>query len=95
MGIKDFTWTLDRSGNPHAMSGLQIRAIDLARVGQMMLDEGSWKGRQIVSKGVGEAIDRGEPGAGSHLWLALVAHPDPDPPRRQRRDRSSTTRIAA
>jgi CubicO group peptidase (beta-lactamase class C family) len=22
--IKDFTWTLDRAGNPHGMAGLQI-----------------------------------------------------------------------
>ncbi len=50
LGIKDFGWTLDRAGNPHGMSGLQIRAIDLAKIGQMMLDLGSWKGKQILSK---------------------------------------------
>jgi CubicO group peptidase (beta-lactamase class C family) len=50
LGIKDFGWTLDRAGNPHGMSGLQIRAIDLAKIGQMMLDLGSWKGQQILSK---------------------------------------------
>jgi len=50
LGITDFQWSLDRSGNPHGMSGLQIRAIDLAKVGQMMLDEGVWMGKQIVSK---------------------------------------------
>lgn len=50
MGIKDTGWTLDRAWNPHGMSGLQIRALDLAKIGQMMLDEGSWKGQQIVSK---------------------------------------------
>jgi CubicO group peptidase (beta-lactamase class C family) len=50
LGIKDFSWTLDRAGNPHGMSGLQIRAIDLAKIGQMMLDRGSWKGKQILSE---------------------------------------------
>jgi CubicO group peptidase (beta-lactamase class C family) len=50
LGIKKFTWSLDRSGNPHGMSGLQIRAMDMARIGQLMLDEGSWKGKQILSK---------------------------------------------
>jgi CubicO group peptidase (beta-lactamase class C family) len=50
LGITDFTWSLDSAGNPHAMAGLQIRAIDLAKVGQMMLDGGKWKGRQVVSE---------------------------------------------
>ncbi|MGA2257532.1 MAG: serine hydrolase [Thermoguttaceae bacterium] len=50
LGINDFDWTLDKAGNPHGMSGLQIRALDLAKIGQMMLDEGSWKGKQILSK---------------------------------------------
>jgi len=50
LGMTEVGWTLDRSGNPHGMSGLQIRAIDLAKIGQMMLDEGSWKGKQILSK---------------------------------------------
>jgi CubicO group peptidase (beta-lactamase class C family) len=50
LGIKDFGWSLDKAGNPYAMAGLQIRAIDLAKIGQLMLDEGAWKGRQIVSK---------------------------------------------
>jgi CubicO group peptidase (beta-lactamase class C family) len=50
LGIKDVSWTLDPAGNPHGMSGLQIRAIDLAKIGQMMLDLGSWKGKQILSK---------------------------------------------
>jgi CubicO group peptidase (beta-lactamase class C family) len=50
LGIKDFSWTLDPAGNPHGMSGLQIRAIDLAKIGQMMLDRGSWKGKQILTE---------------------------------------------
>jgi CubicO group peptidase (beta-lactamase class C family) len=50
LGIKDFGWSLDKAGNPYGMAGLQIRAIDLAKIGQTMLDEGAWKGQQIVSK---------------------------------------------
>jgi CubicO group peptidase (beta-lactamase class C family) len=73
LGIKEFGWTLDRSGNPHAMAGLQIRAIDLAKIGQMMLDEGSWKGRQVVSKDwVRKSVEPGqplEPGCGLLWWL--------------------------
>ncbi len=38
------------AGHSFAMAGLHIRAIDLAKVRQMMLDEGAWKGQQVVSK---------------------------------------------
>lgn len=50
LGITDFTWVLDASGNPHAMSGLRIRATDLARIGQMLADGGLWKGKRIIRK---------------------------------------------
>ncbi len=50
LGISDFAWTLDKAGNPYGMAGLQIRAIDLAKIGQMMLDEGAWKGRHLLSR---------------------------------------------
>ncbi len=49
LDIKNFGWTLDKAGNPHGMAGLQIRAIDLAKIGQMMLEGGSWKGKHIIS----------------------------------------------
>lgn len=61
MGIVDFTWSLDRAGNPHGMAGLQIRAIDLSRVGQMMLDGGTWKGQRIVSE-AWVRLSTGQPG---------------------------------
>ncbi len=50
MGIADFSWELDSAGNPLAMSGLEIRATDLAKIGQMMLDGGVWKGKRIISE---------------------------------------------
>ena len=49
LGITDFGWTTDRVGNPHAMAGLQIRPLDLAKLGQLVLDEGRWGGRQVLS----------------------------------------------
>ncbi len=48
LGITDWTWSLDASGNPHAMSGLQIRPADLAKIGRLMLDRGVWNGQQIL-----------------------------------------------
>ncbi|APR78372.1 Beta-lactamase class C [Minicystis rosea] len=49
LGIDEVGWDHDKAGNPHAMSGIQLRPLDLAKVGQMMLDGGRYQGRQIVS----------------------------------------------
>lgn len=49
LGIEDFSWSLDASGNPHGMAGLQIHARDLARLGQLVLQGGEWKGQRLVS----------------------------------------------
>jgi CubicO group peptidase (beta-lactamase class C family) len=59
LGITDFTWSLDRSGNPHGMSGLQIRAIDFARVGQMLLEHGKCHGEEVIDP----------------TWIALSTRP--------------------
>lgn len=50
LGVRDAAWVLDGAGNPPVMSGLQIRPMDLARVGQMMLDGGVLFGRRVVSR---------------------------------------------
>jgi CubicO group peptidase (beta-lactamase class C family) len=49
LGITEVTWWRDRSGNPAANAGLQIHALDLAKIGQLVLDEGMWRGRRILS----------------------------------------------
>lgn len=49
LGIVDFAWTLDPAGNPHGMSGCQIRPADLAKLGQLMLQQGRWNGRQLLT----------------------------------------------
>ena len=76
LGITDFCWTLDQAGNPHGMSGLEIRAIDLAKIGQMMLDEGSWNGKPIVSKDwVRQSVEPGQsfnPTCGLLWWLCAA-----------------------
>ena len=44
----DFAWPVDGSGLHLGWTGLKLRPADLARVGQMMLDGGKWKGKQVV-----------------------------------------------
>lgn len=44
----DFAWPVDGSGLHLGWSGLKLRPADLARIGQMLLDGGRWKGEQVV-----------------------------------------------
>ncbi len=48
LGITDFTWYKHTNGSPHAAGGLRLRPRDLAKIGQMILQHGSWNGTQIV-----------------------------------------------
>jgi CubicO group peptidase (beta-lactamase class C family) len=74
LGIADFSWTLDRAGNPHAMSGLQILPADFAKIGQLVLDRGKWNLEQIISESwFDESLRAGqpfEPTCGLLWWLA-------------------------
>jgi CubicO group peptidase (beta-lactamase class C family) len=49
LGITDFEWRYMPNGQPAAASGLRLRPRDLAKVGQLFLNEGSWNGKQVVS----------------------------------------------
>ena len=77
LGIREFSWTLDQAGNPHAMSGLQIHAADFARIGQMMVDGGMWNGKRIISrKWIEESTRAGQPFEPSCGLLWWIQHDD-------------------
>jgi CubicO group peptidase (beta-lactamase class C family) len=48
LNITDYEWVRGFDGEPSAASGLRLNAHDLAKVGQMILAEGSANGKQIV-----------------------------------------------
>lgn len=48
LGITEFEWNRGSDGVPSAASGLRLAAPALARIGQMMLDHGQWRGQTIV-----------------------------------------------
>lgn len=48
--ITDAEWQFrDSVGTPYGMAGLMLHARDLAKVGQMMLDDGQWNGTAVLS----------------------------------------------
>ncbi len=75
LGIVDFGWTRDQSGNPHGMAGLQLNATDLARIGQSMLDDGRWQGQQVLPAEWVQAsfAEPRETAMGSLLWWPLYS----------------------
>ena len=48
MGISSYDWDRDQAGHVLAYSGLRMLPRDLARIGQLMLDSGRWKERQLI-----------------------------------------------
>lgn len=75
LGITRFSWMRDPSGNPHGMAGVQLDPLDLAKIGQLMLDEGTFQGRQILSADwVRESVRRGDgPIRSGFLWWPLAS----------------------
>jgi len=50
MGMTNSGWgEYDKAGHPQAMSGWVTDAADAARIGQLVLDDGRWQGRQLIS----------------------------------------------
>ncbi len=49
MGISRYIWPIDRVRNPYGGGGIGLVARDFIKFGQMMLDDGTWHGRRIVS----------------------------------------------
>lgn len=49
LGIQNYVWYKQRDGLCNAWAGLMLRSRDMAKLGQLFLDNGKWKGNQIVS----------------------------------------------
>jgi CubicO group peptidase (beta-lactamase class C family) len=48
LGVTDVEWIRFANGDALAHAGLRLRARDLAKIGQLVLNRGAWQGRQIV-----------------------------------------------
>lgn len=47
--IRQWTWDHDARGATYAYSRVHLRAVDLAAIGQLMLDGGAWRGSRVLS----------------------------------------------
>jgi CubicO group peptidase (beta-lactamase class C family) len=47
--ISNYHWDKDQSGHPLVMGGLELNALDLAKIGQLIVNGGICNGKQIIS----------------------------------------------
>lgn len=81
LGITRYEWARGSDGEPSAASGLRLTVRDLARIGQLILDDGRAGGRQIVPEAwltasFAPAVRLDPLRYGYYWWLA----PEGDPP---------------
>jgi len=50
LGISDYVWWDLAGGQIDVAGGLHLRPRDLAKIGQLLLDDGMWNGKRIVSR---------------------------------------------
>jgi CubicO group peptidase (beta-lactamase class C family) len=50
LGIRDYYWERGPDGVYLAAHGLHLRPRDLAKIGQLLLDRGEWRGTRVVSE---------------------------------------------
>jgi CubicO group peptidase (beta-lactamase class C family) len=50
MKIRRYDWGLDPAGHPYGGGGMALTLRDFIKLGQLMLNGGTWEGRRIVSK---------------------------------------------
>ena len=48
LDITDFYWTFDDAGNPHVMSGCQVKPIDFAKIGLLLLNKGMYNNKIVI-----------------------------------------------
>lgn len=65
LDFKNAEWVYaDKSGNLPGGYGLRLRAIDLAKLGQLFIQNGQWNDRQIISPGWVKAATSNQTGTG-------------------------------
>jgi CubicO group peptidase (beta-lactamase class C family) len=48
LGITEYYWDADHTGTTMGAHGLHLKPRDMAKIGQLVLDHGRWRGQQVV-----------------------------------------------
>jgi CubicO group peptidase (beta-lactamase class C family) len=69
LGIDDTEWQRMPQGDPSAGGGLRLRPCDAAKIGQLVLNNGNWRGAQVVPAAwINESIRAQNKGPPSYLY---------------------------
>jgi len=82
LGIEDVAWPADPSGVTFGWGDLHLKPRDMAKIGQLWLDRGRWKGVQIVSAAWMKDATRTHTRvpSGSGYGYGFWIYPDRNPP---------------
>ena len=78
LGIQDVEWVEGADGEPAAASGLRMLSRDLAKIGQLVLNRGTWDGKRVIPEARLEAAHspHAEIGGGTEYvyqwWLTTL-----------------------
>ena len=50
LSITGYKWTVDPSGHGMTAGSFYIRSADMLKIGQLVRDQGKWKGKQVISE---------------------------------------------
>lgn len=81
LGINNFTWPSDSQGNTIGCAELTLRTRDMAKFGQLYLNKGKWKDKQIIpSEWIAESTtvptEGGSPGGDRYGYLWWITKID-------------------
>nr|WP_230945600.1 serine hydrolase [Burkholderia pseudomultivorans] len=81
LGMQRAAWErADRTGLVSAGWGLRLRAIDMAKIGMLVLDGGRWQGRQVVPQAwiAQMTSPRVSPHFGYYWWINNIVEREPE-----------------
>ncbi len=73
LNIETSEWATDSDGDNFGGKGLQLRPRDMAKFGQLFLDQGVWQGEQLISaefvqQATTSQVETGEASGYGYLW---------------------------
>lgn len=74
MDIHDFGWSLDSVGNPHVMSGCQIKPKDFLKIGLLLANKGKYHDQQIIEQKFIEQVVQPSIKNAGYGWLWWLDH---------------------
>jgi CubicO group peptidase (beta-lactamase class C family) len=81
LGMRNAAWErADATGLVSSGWGLRLRPMDMAKIGQLVLDQGRWQGRQIVPQAWVQQMTtpQAAPDFGHYWWINHIVRSEPE-----------------